>query len=133
MRDFEKTSLLPVSERSNQYFCSSAYNFLKETCPLYFHGMYRQSGQDEASTRSSVLKLKHPLSNMCFGQIYFSYLTTIVLNSSTELKLSNSLNNFKHKSKEHFFKKPRNMDKINIKLSFSQEQYLQTSLSSHTT
>ena len=35
-------------------------NFFKETCPLYFH-MCRQSGQNQANMRSSVLKLKHPL------------------------------------------------------------------------
>ena len=27
--------------------------------------MYRHSGQNQANTRSSVLKLKHPLTNTC--------------------------------------------------------------------
>ena len=36
-------------------------NLLKETCPLYFHNMCKQSGQNQANMRSSVLKLKHPL------------------------------------------------------------------------
>ena len=59
----------------------------------------------------TVSKLKHPLRNTCSGQKKKSYLTPIVWNSlSTELKLSNSLNNFKHKLKEHFFNKLRNME-----------------------
>ena len=61
MKDFEKINWLPVSERFNQYLCSNAFNFFKETCPLYFHDICRQFGQNQANTRSSVLKLKHPL------------------------------------------------------------------------
>ena len=111
MKDFEKINWLPVSERINQYLCSSAFNFLKETRTLYFHVIYRQSAQNQANTRSSVLKLKHPLRNTCSGQKNLSYLTPIVCNSlPTDLKLANSLNNFKHKLKDHFFKKLRNME-----------------------
>ena len=86
-------------------------NIVAETCPLYFHDIYRQSGEKQANTRSSVLKLKHPLRNTCSGQIYLSYLTPMVWNSlPTDLKLANSLNNFKHKLKDHIFKKLRNME-----------------------
>ena len=42
-------------------------NFLRKLV-LYFHDIYRQSGQNQANTRSSVLKLKHPLRNTCSGQ-----------------------------------------------------------------
>ena len=41
----EKINWLPVYERLNQYLCSNAFKFLKETCPLHFHDTYRQSGQ----------------------------------------------------------------------------------------
>ena len=68
MKHFEKINWLPVSERFNQYLCSNAFKFFKETCPLYFHDIYRQSGQNQANTRSSVLKLKHPLRNLCSSQ-----------------------------------------------------------------
>ena len=45
------------------------------------------------------------------GQKKLSYLTPIVWSSWTmDLKLANSLNNFKHKLKGHFFKKLRNME-----------------------
>ena len=58
--------------------------------------IYRQSGQNEAKTRSSALKLKYPLRNTCSGQKMLSYLTSIVWNSlPADLKLANSLNNLK--------------------------------------
>ena len=47
----------------------------------------------------------------CSGQINLPYLTPIVWNRlPTDRKLANSINNFKHKLKDHFFKKFRNMD-----------------------
>ena len=111
MKDFEKINWLSVSERFNQYLCSNAFKFLKKTCPLYFHDIYRQSGENQANTRSFVLKLKHPLTNTCSGQKNLSYLMPIVWNSLlTDQKSANSLNNFKHKLKDHFFKKLRNME-----------------------
>ena len=51
MKDFDKTNWLLVSERFNQYLCSNAFKFLKKTCPLYFHDIYRQSGQNQVNTR----------------------------------------------------------------------------------
>ena len=40
MKDLEKINWLSVSERFNQYLCSNAFKFFKETCPLYFHDIY---------------------------------------------------------------------------------------------
>ena len=63
------------------------------------------SGQNQANTGTSVLKLKHPLRNTCSGRKNLSYPTPIVLNRlPTDLELTNSLNNFKHKLKNHFLK-----------------------------
>ena len=110
MKDCEKINWLPVSERFNEYLCSNVFKFFKKICLLYFHGIHRQSGQNQANTRSSISKLKRPLRNTCSGQKKISYLMPIVWNIlSTDLKLTNSLNNFKHKSKYHFFKKLRNV------------------------
>ena len=105
MKDFEEINRLSVSERFNQYLCSNSFKFLKKNCPLYFHDIYyRQPGQNQANARSPVLKLKHPWRNTCSGQNSFSILTTLFWNSlPTELKLPNSLNNFKHKLKYHGF------------------------------
>ena len=110
MKDFEKIHCLPVSQRYNRYLCH-AFELLKGTCALCFHDVYRQSGQNQANKRSSVLKLKHHLRNTRSGQEQFSYLTRIVWNSlPTELKLSNLLTNFKQKLKDNFFKKLKNME-----------------------
>ena len=61
MKEFEKINWLPVSERFNQYLCSNAFKFFKETCPLYFHDIYRQSSKNQANARSSAFNLEHPL------------------------------------------------------------------------
>ena len=97
---------LLVSQRSNQSLCSNAFNFFKQTCPLYLHDIYTQSGQDQAYTGYITSKLKHPLRNTLSGQNNLSHLTPIVWNTlPMGLKLVNSLNNFKHKLKDHFFMK----------------------------
>ena len=52
---------------------------------------------------------------MCSGQKNLSYLTPIVWNNlPTDLKLANSLNNFKRKLNDNFFKKLRNMEQKNF-------------------
>ena len=60
-----------VSQRSNQSLCSNAFNFFKQTCPLYLHDIYTQSGQDQAYTGYISSKLKHPLRNTLSGQNKF--------------------------------------------------------------
>ena len=70
LKHFEKTNSLPISERFNQYFCSNPFKFLTGLF-LYFNGISRQSAQNQVNTRSSVLKLKHPLRNTCSGQKKF--------------------------------------------------------------
>ena len=48
----KKINWFSVSERFNQYLRSNAFELFKENCPLYFHDIYRQSGQNQANTRS---------------------------------------------------------------------------------
>ena len=106
MKELEKINWLSVSERFNQHLRSNAFKSFKETYPLCLHDIHRQSGQSQANMRSSVLKLTHSLRNIGSGQKYLSYITPTVWQSlPIELKLLNSLSNFKHKLKEHFFKK----------------------------
>ena len=111
IKEFEQINWLPVSERFNQCICSNAFKFLNKNCPLYLYDLYKPSGQDQTNARSSVLKLKHPSRSTCSGQNTLSYLTpTIWSNLPTCLKISNSLNSFKHGVKEHFFKKLKNKE-----------------------
>ena len=111
MKNFEKINCLLVSKRFDQYLRFNTFEFLKETSPPYLHDVYTQSGQNQANTRSYLLKLKLYLRNTCPGLKSLLYLTPIVWNSlPTDVKLANSLNNFKHKLKDDFFKKLTNME-----------------------
>ena len=109
-----KTNVLDtVSRFLKDLICTlilTLLNFLRKLVICIFM-IYRQSRQNQANMRSSIFKLKYPLRNTCSVQKNLSYLTPRIWNSfSTELKLPNSLNDFKHKLEEHFFKKLRNME-----------------------
>ena len=101
IKEFEQINWLPVSKRFSQCICSNAFKFFHENCPLYLYELYKPSEQDQTNTRSSILKLKHPSRNTCSGQNTLSCLIpTIWKNLPTCLKLSNTLNSFKHGVKE---------------------------------
>ena len=109
LKEFEQINWLPVSKRLNQCICSNGSEFFYENCPQYLHDLYNPSGQDEINTRFSVLKLKHLSRSTCSGPDTLSHLTPTVWNNlPTYLKLSNTLNSFKHGVKEHFFRKMKN-------------------------
>ena len=92
MKALEKTNWLRVPKRFNQYLCSNAFKIFKETCPLHIYDTCRQSGQNKAAMRFSVLKLKHHLRNTCSGQTNLLYhLLTHSLTHSPTHSLSHSL------------------------------------------
>ena len=65
--------------------------------------MCRQSRQNQANTRSFILKLKNPLDNMCSGQKQLFYPTPEeTFCQRSKMLLLNSLNNFKNKLKGIF-------------------------------
>ena len=104
VKEFEKLNWPPVSERFNQYLCFNIFTFLSGNNFLYLHNIYKQLDQDQARKRSSVLKLTQPSINTCPGQKTLSYLTPALWNNlPPSLKVSNSLNSFKHSMKEHYF------------------------------
>ena len=85
-------------------FVLTLLNFLRKLV-LYFFMIY-------IDNPIKIKQIQDPLSrNTCSGHKNLSCPTPIVWNSlPTDLKLANSLNNFKHKLKDHFFKKLRNME-----------------------
>ena len=96
MRHFEKFNCLPVSERFNQYLCSTALNFLKELV------LWSKSSKYENfcfETKTSFKK------HGFWSKKFFVSDTSCLEQFADGLKLMNSLNNFKHKLKNHFFKK----------------------------
>ena len=89
MKNFEKINCLLVSKRFDQYLRFNTFEFLKETSPPYLHDVYTQSGQNQANTRSYLLKLKLYLRKTCSGLKSLLYLTPIVWNSlPTDVKLA---------------------------------------------
>ena len=46
------------------YICICVFVY----CIYIYIYIYKQSGQNLVNTRSSVLKLRHPLGNTCYGQ-----------------------------------------------------------------
>ena len=71
MKELEKINWILVSQRCNRYLCSNTLIFFKQTCPIYLHDVYRQSGQNQANTGYIVSKLKHPSRNALSGQKKF--------------------------------------------------------------
>ena len=93
----------------NQGICSNAFKFFNENCLLYLCDLHKPSGQDQKNTNH--FKTKASVKEHCSGQNTLSYLTpTIRNNLPTCLKLSNSLNSFKHGVKGNFFKELENKE-----------------------
>ena len=78
---------------------------------FYLHDLKKTSEQDQINTRSSALKLKHPSRSTCSGQNALSYLKpTVWSNLPICLKLSNTLDSFKHGVRKYFFKNLKNKE-----------------------
>ena len=102
MRDLEKFNCLSVSERFNQYLFSNALNVLRKLVLWSKSSKYK----------NFCFETKTSFKQHVFWSKKFVVSDTNSLEQlPTDLKLTNSLNNFKHKLKNHFFKKRRNMEK----------------------
>ena len=89
------------------------FKFLRKNVRQYFYNLHKPSGHDKINTRSSILKLKHPSRSTCSGQNILSYLTPTVWNNLPIcLKLSNTLNSFKHGVEKHFSRNWNTKSKI---------------------
>ena len=101
MRDFEKFNCLLVSETFNLNLCSNALNFLRKPALWSKSSKYK----------NFCFETKTSFKKHVFWSKKFVVPTPIVWKSlPMDLKLTNSLNNFKHKLKNHFFKERRNME-----------------------
>ena len=101
--EFEAINWLPTKERFEQCLCVGIFLFFAEAAPLYISEMFFPVEQSQI-TRRSLNKLQIPYQRTNRGLKMLSYvgprLWNILPNS---LKSVNSVNNFKHKSKELFF------------------------------
>ena len=71
--------------------------------------VFKPTGQPNTTTRASLLKLNQPLRRTNHGQNNISYIAPIIWNNlPNSLKTTDKLNTYKHRVKEHFFRRIRN-------------------------
>ena len=105
LREFEKINWLPVHERISQCSLCSVYKFFSKSCPEYFDELFFPLETNGIRTRYSYQKLNIPKRTTNIGQKALSYTGPFLWNNlDKNLKTSGSLNSFKHKIKEDYFK-----------------------------
>ena len=78
--------------------------FCNNTSPLYMNDVFTLAVQPNTTTRASLLKSTQPLGRTNHGQKNVSYIFRIIWNNlSDSLKITNNLNTYKHRVKDHFF------------------------------
>ena len=103
-KEFEKINWLPVQQRISQCSVCSVYKFFTNACPDYFDELYFPVETIGVQTRSSYRKLNLPRRKTNMGLKALSYVGPSLWNNLSEsLKLSTTINNFKHNIKEHYF------------------------------
>ena len=101
--EFNKINWLPTRQRFEQCVLVNIFKFFSKSAPQYFSEMYHPAVQSY-STRSSYQKLRLPFRKTNRGQHALSYLGPKLWNGlPEEVKMSTSVNNFKHKLKANFF------------------------------
>ena len=72
--------------------------------------VFKSVGQPNTTTRASLLKLSQPSRRTNQGQSNISYVAPIIWNNlPNSLKTTGKLNAYKHRVKEHFFHRIRNV------------------------
>ena len=103
-KEFEKINWLPVQQRISQCSVCSVYKFFTNACPDYVGELYFPVETIGVQTRSSYRKLNLPRRKTNMGLKALSYVGPSLWNNLSEsLKLSTTINSFKHNIKEHYF------------------------------
>ena len=101
---FQRMNWLNVRDRFNQCLCSAVFNFIHNRSPQYMSEIFHIAPQINIGTRCSKLKLILPFRKTNMGQNTLSFLGPQQWNKlPNEIKLSKTINTFKHKLKEYFF------------------------------
>ena len=101
--EFKKINWLPTRQRFEQCVLVNIFKFFSKLSPQYFSEMFHPAVQGYA-TRSSYQKLNIPFKKTNRGLHTFSYLGPKLWNGLPEqVKISTSVNNFKHNLKANFF------------------------------
>ena len=103
--EFEKINWLPIQERVNQCTLSSIYKFHSNIAPEYMDEVFFKVECNRIPTRYSYQKLKLPHRKTNQGLRALSYIGPFLWNKlSNSLKMSASLNTFKHNLKNQYFR-----------------------------
>ena len=98
---------LPTKERFEKRTATSVFNFFNNSAPSYMSEMFLPVGQSRITQRSKN-KLNEPFRKSTKGQNGLSYLGPKIWNNlHSDLKSAVSINNFKHKNMDNFFKEPQ--------------------------
>ena len=110
-KQFEAINWLPTKERFEQSACVAIFNFFAGAAPVYVSEMFLPIQQSHITRRSqNKLWIPNQKTNRGLGNI--SYVGPRLWNSfPNSLKCSESVNKFKHKSKELFFNNLRDKEK----------------------
>ena len=103
-KDFEKINWLPIHERVLQCSLCSVYKFFTKSFPNYSDEIYVPLDLNGIHTCLSyqILNVPHRKTNV--GQKALSHVGHYFRNNlSKTLKISTSLNAFKHNIKQHYF------------------------------
>ena len=110
VREFKNINWLPTKERFEQCTATSVFKFFNNSAPSYMSEMFLPVGQSRV-TRRSKNKLNQPFRKSNKGQNGLSYLGPKIWNNlHSDLKSAESVNSFKHKIKNNFFKDLQNRE-----------------------
>ena len=104
--EFQAINWIPVHDRFLRLVSSNALTFFNFNCPIYMSEFFDATKEYYIDTRSSLLKLKLPFCKTSKGQTSPSYLIPKVWNNLPQkLKLSKTIDSFKHDYKRYFFER----------------------------
>ena len=101
--EFLKINWLPTKKRVEQCICINVFKFFNQMSPQYTAEIFHPSSSVH-NTRRATQKLDLPFRKSCIGQKTLSYIGPKTWNNlPAQIKLSKSVNTFKHNIKKSFF------------------------------
>ena len=101
--EFLKIIWLPTKKRVEQCICVNVFKFFNQMSPQYTAEIFHPSSSVH-NTRRARQKLDLPFRKSCIGQKTLSYIGPKTWNDlPAQIKLSKSVNTFKHDIKKSFF------------------------------
>ena len=101
--EFLKINWLPTKKRVEQCICVNVFKFFNQMSPQYTAEIFHPSSSVH-NTRRATQKLDLPFRKSCIGQKTLSYIGPKTWNNlPAQIKLSKSVNTFKHNIKKSFF------------------------------